>query len=584
MIRRVTIRNFKRFEEQTFELADSVVLAGPNNAGKSTLLQAIATWRMGLDRWTARRGAGSTSKAVKRSGVSITRGEMTATPLREMNLLWRGRRVARTTQEGTPPGTPRLIEIVLEGGYTSGQSGGGTGGAGEVREVAKAPWECGLEFQYANPEMVYVRPRGAKQFDRKSIRHFPPAQAADLEVVHVSPLAGVQRDEPRWDKGMQDLLVGQGQSGGTLRNLLLAAAEKENGDWDLLVEHIRDLFGIRLRKPVYSPVQPYIICEYDEPKGSGRPLDLANTGSGTLQVMLLLAFLYARPASVILLDEPDAHQHVVLQKQVYGLLRKVARERGGQIVLATHSEVVLDATAPERVLSFYGDEYRALTTRTERDQLREALKRLTTTDLLLGQEIGAVLYVENESDERILKEWADTLNHPARRFLARPFVHHLAGSNIRDAKDHFFALRAAFPQIRAACLLDGDNQNKPDIETTKAGMKVLRWRRYEIENYLLQPETVWRFVGLPLHRELVRDAFDRQVPVGTDYFGNHPALSRIKASNEFLVPLLEEIGAPTPKRDLFLLAAAMKPEEIHPEVIEKLDAIGETLNPPGIKP
>ena len=32
-------------------VADSVVLARPNNAGKSTLLQAIATWKLGLDRW-----------------------------------------------------------------------------------------------------------------------------------------------------------------------------------------------------------------------------------------------------------------------------------------------------------------------------------------------------------------------------------------------------------------------------------------------------------------------------------------------------------------------------------------------------
>lgn len=401
MIRRVTIRNFKRFEEQTFELADSVVLAGPNNAGKSTLLQAIATWKMGINLWTARRGVGSTSKAVKRSGISITRAELTATPLREMNLLWRGRRVARTAQEGTQPGVPRLIEIVLEGGGTggrgvTGRAGGhgsadGQGGAGDSGndpEVVDRPWKCGLEFHYANPEMVYVRPQGAKQLDRESIRRFPPKQAADLEVVHVSPLAGVQRDEPRLDKGMQELLVGQGQAGGTLRNLLLEAAEKESGVWDDLVEHIRNLFGIGLRKPVYSPAQPYILCEYDEPtgydepRGSGRPLDLANAGSGTLQVILLLAFLYARPASVMLLDGPDVHQHVVLQKQVYGLLRKVAQERGAQIVVATHSKVVLDATAPERVLNFCGNGYRALTTSTD---VRSARERTVTAQAVAGQ-------------------------------------------------------------------------------------------------------------------------------------------------------------------------------------------------------
>ena len=42
---------------------------------------------------------------------------------------------------------------------------------------------------------------------------------------------------------------------------------------------------------------------------------------------------------------------------------------------------------------------------------------------------------------------------------------------------------------------------------------------------------------------------------------------------KFLVPLLAEIGYPTPKRDLYLLAAKMRPDEIHPEVVQKLDMI-----------
>ena len=48
MINKVIVKNFKRFKEEEFLLSESVVLAGPNNAGKSTLLQAIATWRLGL--------------------------------------------------------------------------------------------------------------------------------------------------------------------------------------------------------------------------------------------------------------------------------------------------------------------------------------------------------------------------------------------------------------------------------------------------------------------------------------------------------------------------------------------------------
>ena len=315
---------------------------------------------------------------------------------------------------------------------------------------------------------MYARPRGAKGLDQDAIRSFPPSSAQALGIVHVPPLSGIERDEPRRDRGMQDLLVGQGRPGEILRNLLFEIAAQEKADsWRALAQHVYELFHIELTDPAYSPAQPYIVCEYRE-SGHDRPLDLANAGSGTLQVLLMLAFLYARPATVVLLDEPDAHQHVILQRQVYDLIRRVARDRGGQIVLATHSEAVLNATEPGRVLGFFGETPRALAGQNERDQLREALKRVTTTDLLLGRDVGAVLYVEGETDEKILREWARTLDHPARRFFDRPFVHWLGGRSLREAKAHFFAMRAAFPGLRAVCLLDGDNRDEPDEETTRA--------------------------------------------------------------------------------------------------------------------
>ena len=557
MIRRVAIRNFKRFREETFELADAVVLAGPNNSGKSTLLQAISTWKLGLDRWAAQRAGG---KAVTRSGVAIPRADFTSVPLREMNLLWEDRRV---TGPAGMSGTRRLIEIVVDG------------------EADGEAWSCGLELQYANPELAYARPVGAKELDREDIREFPPQAARDLGVVHVPPLSGIERDEPRRDRGMQDLLVGQGRPGEILRNLLLEISmDRDEKKWPELAGRIRELFRIELSKPSYAPAQPYILCEYRE-SGRGRPLDLSNAGSGALQVPLLLAFLYARPATVILLDEPDAHQHVILQRQVYDMLRRVARELGGQIVVASHSEVVLDATEPERVLGFIGASPRALVDRTERDRLREALKRATTTDLLLARETGAVLYVESGSDERILAEWARRLDHPARRFFERPFVHRLGGRDLGEARAHFFAMRAVAPDVRGLCLLDGDNRDEPDEETMKAGLAVLRWRRYEIENYLLQPEAIKRYVDFPLKERIVDAAFRKQVPQGTDLFGDHVSLVRIKASDEFLLPLLEEVGRETPKRDLYMLAAAMTEDEIHPEIRDKLDRIAESLGAVG---
>jgi predicted ATP-dependent endonuclease of OLD family len=43
---------------------------------------------------------------------------------------------------------------------------------------------------------------------------------------------------------------------------------------------------------------------------------------------------------VLLLDEPDAHLHVILQRQVYDLLRKVAQARRCHLLISTHSEVI----------------------------------------------------------------------------------------------------------------------------------------------------------------------------------------------------------------------------------------------------
>ena len=51
MLTRLRARNFKRFDSLDIELGQSVVLIGPNNSGKTSALQALALWEIGLRRW-----------------------------------------------------------------------------------------------------------------------------------------------------------------------------------------------------------------------------------------------------------------------------------------------------------------------------------------------------------------------------------------------------------------------------------------------------------------------------------------------------------------------------------------------------
>ena len=66
-------------------------------------------------------------------------------------------------------------------------------------------------------------------------------------------------------------------------------------------------------------------------------------GTGVLQATQILSYIHRFEPSIILLDEPDSHLHPNNQRLLCALLRKVAEERGTQVLLTTHSRHVVDA-------------------------------------------------------------------------------------------------------------------------------------------------------------------------------------------------------------------------------------------------
>lgn len=569
MITKVSIENFKRFRSETFELDDVIVLAGPNNTGKSTLLQALSTWSLGLERWRVARGR--TGKAKQRSGTPLTRKDFTALPLREFDLLWSERSTALTRDELNPdqkPGEPRLIHLAV------------TGSAGLRRET---DWHLTMELRYQGPEQIYVKPLlGASE-------EVPP-ETLRTTIVHCPPFSGIGSEERRLDRGAQNLEIGSGKPGDIIRNLLLEVSQNDD-NWGILSEHIQELFGVTLLRPEYDQLTPFILAEYlpGMPRGRGRnglpALDISSAGSGLLQALLLLAYFYARPASVFLLDEPDAHLHVLLQRQIYDRLRRVALKRDCQLIVATHSEVILDGTAPARVISFLGKPHPLIQDH-QKDQVREAMKRLTTQDLLLAEQEREVLYCEGESDFKIFQAFAEVLGHPSLRFFTKPFFHPNEGRNPREARGHLFALRAIRAEAKGLLILDGDNRNLPERELTADGLTIARWARYEIENYLIVPDALRRFITGDSPDLFTQPAAARaeaylrsQLPPQTfehPLTDNATVLS-IRASKDLLPQVFEAAGMTVEKEDFFLIARQMKPSEIHSDVVAMLDQIAGLL-------
>lgn len=565
MLTRLRIKNFKRFPDADIELGQAVVFIGQNNSGKTTALQALALWDVGLRRWNEEY-KGKTAPA-QRPGVTINRRALVNIPVPSANLLWRNLHVRDVKKTNGKPQTQNIrIDIIVEG----------------VHE-GKA-WSCGLEFDYANEESFYCRPlrlAEGKQPDRMTV----PPEAAGTLIAFLPPMSGLAATEPKWEAGRINVLLGEGQTAQVLRNLchqLHEQPEPKTG-WQEVTGYIKSLFGAQLQPPEFIKERGEITMSYRDQEGC--LLDLSCAGRGLQQTLLLLAHLYANPKSVLLLDEPDAHLEVLRQRQIYQLLTDVAARQGSQIIAASHSEVVLNEAANrDVVIAFVGPPHRM------DDRGQQVLKSLTDIgfDQYYQAELkGWALYLEGSTDLAILQAFARTLGHPAAQVLERPFVHYLTTNLPNRAREHFFGIREAKPDLVGFALFDRiEKQLDSGTPLTET-----MWRKREIENYLCmetvllayarndQADDLFARAEADYRVQIMRNCI-QEISLALQTLGRpDPWSADVKASDDFLKPLFErffqKLGLPNMlrKTDYHVLARLVPRDEIDPEVVAKLDGI-----------
>lgn len=539
MIRRVIIEGFKRFDRVEFALPGHIVVAGPNNTGKTTLLQAIAAWSLSLTRWKElndfQRHGGSYTRAP------IARQAFSPVPLRGFDLLWRDRRYV---------------------------------GAIGI-EVRTDDWALKMTLEADSTEQIYVRPA---PIDPDIVRRI------SLTTAFVPPMTGLSVEEPVYTRPKLDQLLGQGKPGEMLRNLLVNA--HQGGEtWVRLQESIRRLFGYDLVPP--NATGANIVAEYRMAVG-GPSFDVSSAGSGFQQVLMLLAMLNTRPGSVLLLDEPDAHLHMMLQDGIYGELRAVAARTKSQLIVATHSEVIINAV-DARELCVLLDRPVMLADDQQRQILIQSLRMLSNDDIMRALEAPGVLYLEGHTDLELLRAFARVLGHPAERLLTpnlfwKPTVADTQpGRPGIKARDHYDAL-CMVKAVPGLEVVDGDSH--PGIQSTPitgTGLQRRRWSRYEIESYLIHPAALERFVtnlvgaaSAVQHVADLRAYLTDNLPpaVIARPLDVHAYLNNTKARTDILPPALNAAGLPNlPYTRYHEIASGMLPEEVHPDVIQMLDTI-----------
>ncbi len=438
----IEIENFKRFgDKQRIELDHPAVLIGPNNCGKTSAIQALALWSQAVRTWFEVR---KQSTAKERTATALNRLNIVAVPVTRTRFFWHNTRVRKGNKD---------IHMTITVGLEF---------KGAVRPLS-------MRFRSQGDELVYCTPDESVLGDLALIGH-----AADIKVELLYPMSGLETEEKILKPGAVDVLLGQGQTAQVLRNLCLMVFNQSAQDWRRVTQLMQRLFGVQLSEPLET-TRGSIELHYRQ-RGVKELLDVASSGRGFQQMLLIFAYLYSHKRSVLLVDEPDAHLEILRQKQVYVLLRDIASENGSQVVMVTHSEVILDEALDNNLTLLL--EGRADDLARKHD-IRNSLKHFGADHYVKARERGYVLYVEGGTDIDMLRALAERLGHPAANIWDERInsfyvqnnyplqnvdaeLERVEGGFGLTPQQHFHSLRNLVPDLQGLAILDNDGQNRQD--------------------------------------------------------------------------------------------------------------------------
>jgi len=570
MVSKITINNFKKLEEISFQFSDAVVIIGPNNAGKTTIFQALCLWEIGVMSYLE---AESRKSFNNNKAVTINRKNLLNSPIANIESLWKDK---KTTISSNGKVEHIRLEVEIQG------------------ENKGKEWICKTEFYYYNEESFSCKiVSGLAEikdiFEKQGGVHFGFLQ----------PIAGLSSSEDKLTQGSIDRLLGEGRTSEVLRNIcydiLHPEQPKHKGynpteSWSNLCKNIKKLFNADLQKPELIKATGLIEMEYIENK---IKYDISASGTGLRQLLLLLSYMYSHPNSILLLDEPDAHLEVVRQREVFKVLRQVADETNSQIMIASHSEVVLnEAAKTSKVIALIENKVFELNANQSPKLLASIHKALTELgwDYYYQAKLkGHIIFLEGTTDRLMLQEFAKKLNHPVEPLLEFANFDYTEDNKPNTAIKKYETLKDFFPELKGIAIFD--KIENIDTENIKS-LKVMCWKKRELENYFAKPNILLKY-AVSLHKkhghlkiEVLKETMQNTINENTT-----PArLNNLendwwhqgKISDEWLdvifpafykkIELLHLFSKNT-KKTYYELISFLDKAEIDKEITEKLDTI-----------
>lgn len=503
-IKSISLSRFKQFKNKEIGLQHFplTIVAGPNNAGKSSILQGMAIWEFCRNAISREKGAVALTDEApsKIQGLGLNDDEFSPINLPSLKHLWSNLKTSKIDEAD---------------GYTLKVG---------MKWIENSLEKC-LAFRLA-----LVNDRLFIKVSDTNIKR------GDIlpSVAYLPPFAGILSKEQRQPIAIRRRRIGEGLAGAVLRNQLLDFKQENErkrahlkGDKSKISS--KDLRNLRKDDPfeiIRSTMQrvfgvDIIIDDFSEDyhsyinvrvsKGElkeskvGReifknyvnfsPRDLMVEGSGLLQWLSVYTIALDPKVDVILLDEPDAHLHPALQDELFRKLEEICAYRGAIAFVATHSSEIIKKTEPERILKVDKSDVVYLKEEHQKVTLLSGLGSTYSPKIDRIKIKKKIIFHEGQMDAEIIKIFADKLG---RHENFQSWVFWQSAAENKERKQLFIGLSDEINGLECLSLRDRDDvalgMVAEDLTdrgiSSQNGFKPLRWRRKNIEGYLCLPSAI----------------------------------------------------------------------------------------------